>query len=89
MDTAFPEVCGVDSRFRGNDSVGDHPFDANDATTRGAGGELWQPRSFDRALRSAKEYNEKVEYLHLNPVRAGLASRPKIGDGRVTTNTPA
>jgi hypothetical protein len=79
----------VDSRFRGNDSVGDHPFDANDATTRGAGGELWQPRSFDRALRSAKEYNEKVEYLHLNPVRAGLASRPKIGDGRVTTNTPA
>ena len=44
---------------------------------RGADGELWQPRFFDRALRSVKEYNEKVEYLHLNPVRAGLVSRPE------------
>jgi hypothetical protein len=67
----------VDSRFRGNDVVGEHPFDANDATTRGVGGELWQPRFFDRALRTVKEYNEKVEYIHLNPVRAGLVSRPE------------
>ena len=44
---------------------------------RGAGGELWQPRLFDRALRTVQEYNEKVEYLHLNPVRAGLVSRPE------------
>jgi hypothetical protein len=52
---------------------------------RGADGELWQPRfpsaglraCFDRALRAVKEYNEKVEYLHLNPVRAGLVSRPE------------
>ena len=43
---------------------------------RGAGGELWQPRFFDRALRTVKEHNEKVEYIHLNPVRAGLVSRP-------------
>ncbi len=42
---------------------------------RGAEGELWQPRFFDRALRTVKEYNEKVEYIHLNPVRAGLVSR--------------
>ncbi len=27
---------------------------------RGAEGELWQPRFFDRALRTVKEYNEKV-----------------------------
>ena len=40
---------------------------------RGTEGELWQPRFFDRALRTAREYNEKVEYLHPNPVRAGLA----------------
>jgi len=65
----------VDSRLRGNDGVGGHPFDANDATTRGAGGELWQPRFFDRALRTVKEYDEKVEYIHLNVVRAGLVSR--------------
>ena len=44
---------------------------------RGTDGELWQPRFFDRALRTAKEYNEKVEYIHLNPVRAGLVSRPE------------
>ena len=44
---------------------------------RGAEGELWQPRFFDRALRSVKEYNENVEYIHLNPVRAGLVSRPE------------
>jgi REP element-mobilizing transposase RayT len=46
--------------------------------------ELWQPRfpsaglraCFDRALRTVGEYNEKVEHIHLNPVRAGLVSRP-------------
>jgi putative transposase len=46
---------------------------------RGADGELWQPRFFDRALRTVKEYNEKVEYIHLNPVRAGWVSRPEAG----------
>ena len=44
---------------------------------RGESGELWQPRFFDRALRTVKEYNEKVEYIHLNPVRAGLVCRPE------------
>jgi hypothetical protein len=34
-----------------------------------------QPRFFDRALRSVKEYYEKVEYIHLNPVRAGHVKR--------------
>ena len=42
---------------------------------RGERGLLWQPRFFDRALRSVKEYYEKVEYIHLNPVRAGLVKR--------------
>ena len=70
----------MDSRFQGNDGVGEHPFDTNDATTRGAEGELWQPRFFDRALRRVKEYNEKVEYIRLNPVKTGLVSRP--GDWR-------
>ena len=31
-------------------------------------GELWQDRFFDRALRTVKEYNETVEYIHLSPV---------------------
>jgi hypothetical protein len=64
----------MESRFRGNDGVGEHPCDADDATARGAEGELWQPRFFDRALRTVKEYNE---YVHLNRVWAGLVSRPE------------
>jgi REP-associated tyrosine transposase len=44
---------------------------------RGADGELWQPRFFDRALRTVQEYTEKVEYIHLNPVKAGLVRRPQ------------
>jgi len=44
---------------------------------RGADGELWQPRFFDRALRTVQEYSEKVEYIHLNPVKAGLVRRPQ------------
>jgi len=38
-------------------------------------GLLWQPRFFDRAVRTVKEYYEKVEYIHQNPVRAGLVER--------------
>jgi hypothetical protein len=33
-------------------------------------------RFFDRALRTEREYHEKVEYIHLNPVKAGLGQRP-------------
>lgn len=44
---------------------------------RAESGELWQARFFDRALRTVKEYNEKVEYVHLNPVNAGLVRRPQ------------
>jgi hypothetical protein len=29
------------------------------------------------ALRTVQEYNEKVEYIHLHPVRACLVSRPE------------
>jgi hypothetical protein len=38
-------------------------------------GELWQGRFFDHALRRVKEYNETVEYIHLNPVRRGLVKQ--------------
>jgi putative transposase len=40
-------------------------------------GLLWQPRFFDRALRTVQEYGEKVDYIHLNPVCAGLVERPE------------
>jgi putative transposase len=42
---------------------------------RGTDGELWQGRFFDRALRTVQEYNETVEYIHLNPARRGLVRR--------------
>ena len=42
---------------------------------RGESGRLWQGCFFDRALRTVKEYNESLEYIHLNPVRAGLVSQ--------------
>jgi len=45
--------------------------------SRREAGALWQPRFFDRALRTVREYNEKVQYIHLNPVEAGLVDRPE------------
>jgi hypothetical protein len=34
-------------------------------------------RFFDRPLRAVKEYHEKVDYIHLNPVKTGLVCRPE------------
>ena len=42
-------------------------------------GELGQDRFFDRALRRVREYNETVEYIHLNPVRRGLVKHSTDG----------
>jgi putative transposase len=44
---------------------------------RREGGELWQGRFFDHALRTVKDYLETVEYIHLNPVRRGLVEQPE------------
>jgi len=60
-------------------------------SARGQRGVLRQRRFFDpvplplnifvagrrRALRTVKEYNQKVEYIRLNPVKAGLVGSPK------------
>ena len=35
-------------------------------------GKLWQEESFDRVIRNVEVVREKVEYVCLNPVRAGL-----------------
>lgn len=62
---------------------------------RGERGVLLQGRFFDRALRSVKEYNEKVAYIHWNPVKAGLVKRPEdwkwssIHDYAGSINAPA
>jgi putative transposase len=44
---------------------------------RGTVGELWHPRSCDRTIRTVEEYQERVEYIHLSPVRAGLVGHPQ------------
>jgi REP element-mobilizing transposase RayT len=36
-------------------------------------GTIWQPRYFDFVLRRAGDFWDKLEYIHQNPVEAGLA----------------
>jgi REP element-mobilizing transposase RayT len=40
----------------------------------GAGDPIWQRGFFDHLLRSSESYTEKWNYVHENPVRAGLVS---------------
>jgi hypothetical protein len=53
------------------------PADLPDGGRKGWGF-LRQPRCFQRAPRSAKEYYEKAENVRLNPVKAGLVKH--VGD---------
>ena len=38
---------------------------------------LWQKRSHDRNVRDHAEFVEKLRYIHRNPVKRGLCSRPE------------
>jgi putative transposase len=38
---------------------------------------LWQEDYFDRFLRSAESYDEKWEYVRMNPIRRGLVPKPE------------
>jgi putative transposase len=42
---------------------------------RGCCGPIWQARYFDFVLRRVRDFWEKLEYIHDNPVAAGLAMR--------------
>jgi len=42
--------------------------------TRGA---IWQDESFDRIVRNPEEYIEKLRYIYLNPLRAGIVDDPE------------
>jgi putative transposase len=37
---------------------------------------LWQPRFFDRILRTRGEFDETLAYMHENPVEQGLVENP-------------
>lgn len=43
---------------------------------RGERGSIWQDESFDRIVRDREEFREKLRYMILNPVRAGLTRDP-------------
>ena len=38
---------------------------------------IWQAEFFDHLLRQSESYSTKLEYVALNPVRAGLCSSPE------------
>jgi len=38
-------------------------------------GEIWQPRSPDHRIRDDADYERHREYIHMNPVRAGLVAK--------------
>ena len=38
-------------------------------------GEIWQPRSPDHRIRDDADYEHHREYIHMNPVRAGLVAK--------------
>src|SRR5437762_3237323 len=40
-------------------------------------GALWQARYFDFICRRTRDVSNKLEYIHENPVKAGLVSRPE------------
>ncbi|HZT71572.1 MAG TPA: transposase [Terriglobia bacterium] len=44
---------------------------------RGASGPVWQHQFWDRFVRHQKEFIARLDYMHLNPVRKGLATRPE------------
>ncbi len=44
---------------------------------RGSRGAFWQHQFWDRFVRHTKEFRERLDYMHLNPVRKGLVKRPQ------------
>jgi putative transposase len=40
-------------------------------------GPLWQPRYFDNIIRRVRDFWQKLEYIHNNPVAAGLVASPQ------------
>jgi putative transposase len=40
-------------------------------------GQVWQHESYDRILRSEKEYLEKWKYIYENPMKEKIVERPE------------
>jgi len=46
----------------------------------GSKGGIWQARFYERALRTPRDVEEAIVYVHDNPIKAGLADRPEDYD---------
>jgi len=44
---------------------------------RGTAGTVWQHQFSDRFVRDAEEFQQRLEYMHYNPVRKGLVANPE------------
>jgi len=65
--TDYCDVLSFVDRFKGKSARIGWSF--------GNQGRLWQPRSYDHAIRKAEDVNEIGEYILANPVRLGLVNR--------------
>jgi hypothetical protein len=43
---------------------------------RQTSGPVWQHQFWDRFVRHEREFHERLQYMHLNPVRKELVKRP-------------
>jgi REP element-mobilizing transposase RayT len=48
---------------------------------RKTSGQVWQDESWDRILRDAREFEEKLQYMYNNPLKAGLATDGSLYEG--------
>ena len=39
--------------------------------------QIWQERLYAHILLSEKRFHQKLDYIHMNPVKAGLVRRPE------------
>lgn len=56
------------------------PADGNQGDTPGKPKQhrtFWQPRSYDFNVWSVQKKNEKLHYMHMNPVKRGLVRSPE------------
>ncbi|MDE3179505.1 MAG: hypothetical protein KGM47_07560 [Acidobacteriota bacterium] len=44
---------------------------------RGTSGAVWQHQFWDRFVRHRKEFTDRLAYMHMNPVRKGLVTKPE------------
>ena len=47
----------------------------------GEGDRFWQPKYYSFEIYERTKLTEKLQYMHENPVRAGMVERRPIGDG--------